>query len=95
MGRYEKKNENLRVKMYSLKLSNQVKWFLLKLDSENQKRISDIINKFEKDFKQFPYKKIINKKNTNRVRIGNFRMIYKIFKKENFIKINYRKIVYK
>ena len=68
-----------------------------KLDNVTKSKIKAILKKLENNPYQLPYKKLVNFDNLYRVRTGNYRIIYSLFKNEliiEVIKIGKRENIY-
>ena len=70
---------------------------LKKLPENNQEKIIDIIHSLKFPY-QIPATRMRNKKNTYRTKMGNYRILYKIYTKDIvviIIKISHRKKAYR
>lgn len=73
--------------MYLIEFKKQSKKFIQKLDNKNKKILLDIIFNLSKDPYFYPYKKLEGFDNLLRVRKGNFRISYKIYKEKLILEI--------
>ncbi|MCA9486770.1 MAG: type II toxin-antitoxin system RelE/ParE family toxin [Candidatus Woesearchaeota archaeon] len=83
--------------MYEAHFSNQAKKFIKNLDKQRQKQIQETVNSLLKDPFSLPYKKLTGFEADYRVRVGEFRISYSVYKKEvliTFVKIGKRENFY-
>ncbi|MFC1769073.1 type II toxin-antitoxin system RelE/ParE family toxin [Nanoarchaeota archaeon] len=83
--------------MLKLQFSSKTEKFLKKCDNVLSKRIIDKIQQLEKDPVPHDSKRVVNEESTFRIRIGNYRVLYKIKYNEKVIlisKIDKRPSVY-
>ena len=83
--------------MYEPRFSNQSKKFIKKLDEQRKEQIQKAIDTLVKNPFSLPYKKLSGFEADYRVRIGEFRISYSVYKKELiilFVKIGKRENFY-
>lgn len=64
--------------IYKVKIVGAAKRQLRRLSKENQRRILDKIEKLSQNPRPYGYKQLQNEENLFRIRVGDFRVIYKI-----------------
>lgn len=67
--------------MFKVKLHRRVIKFLQKLNENDRKRIFSAIEKLEDPFSQ-PYEKVKGRKDLYKIRVGDYRIIYRVDKEE-------------
>lgn len=80
--------------MYRLLFSNQAAKFIKSLDIEQRARIRKVCEQLRENPYGLPYKRIRGKINIYRVRVGKYRIIFEVNKKQvliNILKIDTRK----
>lgn len=73
--------------MYEIHFSNQSKKFIKDLDNKRKLQIKESIDKLRLDPFSIPYKKLSSNQVDYRIRVGNFRISYSVYKNELLILI--------
>jgi mRNA interferase RelE/StbE len=73
--------------MFKVKLHRRVIKFLQKLDENDRKRIFSAIEKLEDPFSQ-PYEKVKGRKDLYKIRVGDYRIIYRVDKKNKIVSVH-------
>ena len=84
--------------MYKIIISKKASEFILQLDKGYKNKIKTILYSLKNNPFSYPYKKIRGETNLYRIRVGKYRILYEVNKKENLIvvlKIDHRRSIYK
>ncbi len=73
--------------MFKVKLHRRVIKFLQRLGEEDRKRIFSAIEKLEDPFSQ-PYEKVKGRKDLYKIRVGDYRVIYRVDKKNRVVSVH-------
>ena len=73
--------------MFKIKIDKKAKKFKNSLDFKLKNKIDDVVDILKLNPYHFPYKKLRDYKDTYRIRVGNIRLSFKVFKDESIIKI--------
>ena len=73
--------------MFKVKLHKRVIKFLQKLNENDRKRIFSAIEKLEDPFSQ-PYEKVKGRKDLYRIRVGDYRIIYRVDKLNKIVSVH-------
>jgi len=73
--------------MFKVKLHKRVIKFLQKLSESDRKRIFSAIEKLEDPFSQ-PYEKVKGRKDLYRIRVGDYRIIYRVDKLNKIVSVH-------
>ena len=83
---------------YKLKWKRSATKELKKLSKENRKKIIRIVENLTEDPFVGNFRKLVNSKNSYRIRVGNYRVIYKIVKQQlviEILRVRHRKDAYR
>lgn len=84
--------------MYEILFSREASHFVKTLQESYKEKIKDILENLKENPFSYPYKKIRGKTNVYRIRVGKYRVLYKVDEKKRIIavlKIDKRSRVYK
>uniref|UniRef100_A0A7C3YPB8 Type II toxin-antitoxin system RelE/ParE family toxin n=2 Tax=Geoglobus ahangari TaxID=113653 RepID=A0A7C3YPB8_9EURY len=73
--------------MFKVKLHRRVIKFLQKLNENDRKRIFSAIERLEDPFSQ-PYEKIKGRKDLYKIRVGDYRIIYRVDKENKIVSVH-------
>ena len=83
---------------YNLKWKRSATKELKKLSEQDRKKIIKVVENLGKDPFLGNFRKMVNSKNSYRIRVENYRVIYKIFKRQliiEIVRVRHRKDVYR